>query len=242
MTEALYDNIAAWYDKTISSASPVYDVVLPSLFALLGDIQGQRVCDLACGQGEVTRALARRGAEMVGVDVSAKLLAIAQQEEKTKPLGVTYRLDNAETLATMADSTFQGVLCNLALMDIADLAATCQAVWRVLIPSGWFVFSITHPCFQAPHAAWRTKPDGSMSREIDTYFAEGHWRSNYAAGVRGQVGAHHRTVSTYINTLLETGFSIKQVVEPQATGQTAERKPEYAVVPAFMIVRCQKDT
>jgi len=240
MNKALYDNIAAWYDATMRAESPVQAVTLPTLFDLLGDLHGQRLCDLACGQGYVTRQLAQRGADVVGIDLSAKLLAIARQEEATNPLGITYQVDDAETLATLAGNAFDGVVCHLALMDIPDLPATLQAVWRVLRPAGWFVFSITHPCFEAPHAAWITKADGQIGREITTYFAEGHWRSSNPTGVRSQVGAHHRTLSTYINTLLETGFSLTRLVEPQATAQTAERKPEYAVVPAFMILRAEK--
>lgn len=238
--EAVYDEIADWYDDHVRSTSLIDDLLLPDLFDLLGNIQTLRICDLACGQGHLARKLARRGAKVVGVDLSVKLLALAGGYETQNPVGVTYILDNAETLSSLAGETFDGVVCHLALMDIENLSATFQVIWRILRPAGWFAFSITHPCFQAPHAAWITQPDGSASREISHYFEEGFWRSRAPQGVRGQVGAYHRRLSTYFNTLAQTGFRLEKMIEPRAPGRVATRIPGYATVPAFLLVRCKK--
>jgi hypothetical protein len=128
----------------------------------------------------------------------------------------------------------------MALMDIPDLAATYQAIHRVLRAGGWFVFSITHPCFQSPHAQWIPSDDGTVSRRIVTYFEEGFWRSGNPDGVRGKVGAYHRTLSSYLNELLRTGFDLARIVEPRGAGPILDRVPGYAVAPAFMMIRCQK--
>jgi ubiquinone/menaquinone biosynthesis C-methylase UbiE len=233
-----YDTIAPWYDSLVRSDSLAGDRMLHHLLALVGPVHGQQVCDLACGQGHVTRELARRGAHVVGVDLSSELIAIARRDEASAPLGITYLVDDATSLAALADAGFSGVVCNLALMDIPDLAATFRTVWRILRPAGWFAFAITHPCFEAPHAQWRTNPDGATSREIFTYFTEGFWRSSNPQGVRGHVGAHHRTLTTYVNTLVETGFAIERMAEPQVTG--AVREPGYRVIPPWLHVRCVK--
>ena len=240
MKHPRYDAIAEWYDATIRDAQFAGDLVLSHVFDLIGDIAGRSVCDLGCGQGRVTRELARRGASVVGIDLSSQLINIAQRDEDAQPLGITYIVDDAECLATIDDAMFDGVICNLALMDIPDLAATLETVQRVLRPSGWFVFSITHPCFEAPHAEWRTRDDGTISREISIYFEEGLWFSRNSRGVRGQVGAQHRMLATYLNTLAQSGFVLEQLVEPRATAATNASVPGYRVVPPFMLIRCIK--
>ena len=55
-----YDDIAEWYDKWVGSRSMSEDAYFPAVEALLGDVVGRRLCDLACGQGRVARHLEHR--------------------------------------------------------------------------------------------------------------------------------------------------------------------------------------
>jgi SAM-dependent methyltransferase len=65
----------------------------------------------------------------------------------------------------LATSAFDGVLCHLALMDIADLASCVAGIARILRPGGWFAFAITHPYFKAPATGEITDHvDGSVRR------------------------------------------------------------------------------
>jgi ubiquinone/menaquinone biosynthesis C-methylase UbiE len=240
VTTSSYDQIATWYDESVRNGSLFHDLVVPGIFTLLGDIAGQHICDLACGQGILTRQLAQRGATVVGIDLSQQLLQIARQNEAQQPSGIVYLHDDAQELYTVADASFDGVLCNVALMDIPDLAAIFRAVQRILRPTGWFVCSITHPCFQTPLSSWLSEQDGAVSRAVRGYFEEKFWRSDNPHGVRGQVGAYHRTLSTFINTLVAAGLAIERVVEPQATRDIARRVPGYKEVPAMLLIRCRK--
>jgi SAM-dependent methyltransferase len=231
---AAYDMIAEWYDESVgtagSSADPVVDVVL----ALAGEVAGLRVCDLACGQGLVARQLARRGAKVVGIDLSVRLLQIARGYEAVEPLGIVYVQGDAQALTALEDQSFDGLTCNLALMDIPDLPAALATVRRVLRPEGWFVFSITHPCFQLP----RGRVEGEDGAEDEPgYFSEGFWRSDYPEGVRGKVGAHHRTLSTYLNALGAASLALTRIVEPQPVSGAPGTSP----VPKFLIVRCRRE-
>ena len=240
MTVSAYDEIAEWYDDSVNAGSLLHDLVLPTLVDLIGNVEGLRICDLACGQGVVARHLAKSGAAVVGVDTSARLLDIAQRYEAEGPLGIVYRHDDAQRLATLPDAAFDGVVCSMALMDIPDVAATFRAVQRILRSNGWFVFSITHPCFQTPTSTWTEKADGTVWREVRGYFREVFWRSNNRSGVRGQVGAYHRMLSTYVNGLVEAGLCLERLCEPRASGHIAERVPGYGEVPAILVVRCRK--
>lgn len=235
-----YDAIAEWYEESFVGGSPVHALAIPAMRELIGPIAGQVVCDLACGQGILARELATCSAVVTGIDLSPRLLAIAERYEKAEPLGIHYTVGNAESLDAVSDRTFDGVACCLALMDIANLEACLRTVARILRPQGWFVFAITHPCFQMPDARWTGTADGPVKREVGGYFHERHWCSENPHGVRGQVGAHHRTLSTYINALSSSGLMIEAMREPQAQEEVARRVPGYYEVPAVLVVRCRK--
>lgn len=238
---APYDAIAAWYDGMVESGSLPHSVALDAIDDLIGDrLEGWDLCGLACGQGVITRHLAQRGARVTGIDVSARLLEIARRVEVTYGDGITYVEDDARTLATQPDARFDGVVCNLALMDISDLTAVYGAVGRVLRPAGWFLISVTHPCFEPPHAEWLTDESGRSRRVVGGYFSEGFWRSTYREGVRGKVGAYHRTLSTYLNGLIDTGFAIEHLTEPTGTGPARDIRPGAGEVPWLLVVLCRK--
>jgi 2-polyprenyl-3-methyl-5-hydroxy-6-metoxy-1,4-benzoquinol methylase len=243
MTDAAYDAIAEWYDDYVRTEPLLYEVVLPSALHLMeetGSLDGAIICDLACGQGVVARELALRGAYVTGIDISERLLTLARSLPVAAPHAISWRLDDAQIGRTLADSSFAGVVCNMALMDIPDLAAVLRTVARILRPGGWFVFSITHPCIQAPHSSWTTRPDGTVARESGDYFAEGFWRPEGAPGVRGRVGAHHRTLSSYLNALIDVGLTIDRLIEPAATKSLIQKASGYRSLPPALLVRCRK--
>jgi ubiquinone/menaquinone biosynthesis C-methylase UbiE len=234
-----YDDIAAWYDTWADSGSMRDDPFFPSAEALMGEIDGQRICDLACGQGRVARHLAAQGAHVVGIDLSVRLLEIARHHEQTTPRGIDYLHADARNLPGIPDGTFDGVLCFMALMDIADLVPALTSVARVLRPGGWFVFAIIHPCYNPPPSGEMETPAGVV-RTVSGYFDEGFWRSDARTGPPGKVGAYHRTLSTYVNALTDAGLTLERMREPRATNGFAERRPVWAQVPAVLVVRCTK--
>src|ERR1700730_14858208 len=162
-----YDRIATWYDEGIRRGGSIHDLVLPGLLELIGNIRGREICDLACGQGVLARHLAGQGATVVGVDVSLELLKIAQREEQSETLGFTYLQGDAQHLYRLADASFDGVVCNLALMDIADLPRASYTIQRILRPGGWFVFAIIHPC--APVSSF----EGPLLSSFPDFFVTG---------------------------------------------------------------------
>ena len=221
--------------------APFHEWIIPIVLDLAGGVRGLRVLDLACGQGIVARRLADWGASVVGVDVSKRLLEKARRYEREELRGISYLPDDARTLHGLEDAGFDGVVCNMSLMDISDLGATLRAVSRVLRPGGWFVFSVVHPICQTPGSPWWVEEDGKIiGVEVRDYFAEGHWRRGNPEGIRGKLGAHHRTLGTYVNELSRSGLSLERLLEPGATGRYAEVAPVHEKVPAALIARCVK--
>jgi len=208
-----YDDVADWYDSVMRAGNIVQDAAVQALHDLAGNVKNLRICDLACGQGYAARSFADCGASVVGVDISSKLLDIARSEERTVCRGIEYAEMNAESLAGLPAESFDGVICNMALMDIGDLGAASASTQRVLRTGGWFVFSIMHPCFQTPKSAWISEAD-KEGRLVRAYYEEGYWYSS-KSGMRGRVGAVHRTLSTYFNTIRAAGFVLEAVSEPR---------------------------
>lgn len=239
MSQAFYDGIARWYDTYLRENVLYREMLLPTLLSLIGDIQGQDICDLACGQGWIARELAQRGAQVTGMDLSAQLLALAREYEEQKPLGITYMQGDVQRADVLTDQRFDGCVCMWSLVDIPDLSAVFQAVWQLLKPQGWLIFAITHPCFETPHAQWISLDDGSTARAIKGYFREGFWQST-SDGVRGRVGAYHRTLSAYLNTLTASGFVFEQMREPTATSERAGQETGSQEVPSLLFIRAHK--
>jgi SAM-dependent methyltransferase len=200
-----YDEHAAWFVSYSQDWTPTSSSHLPVT------LEGARVLDLACGWGPLSRDLAERGAVVTGVELSEPLLEQARALETDRNHRIRYLRGDATTLAWWDEQPFDGVVCNMALMDIDDLDAATATIHEVLRPGGWFNVSLHHPCF--PGAA---TPDGdalpSWSPEHG-YGAEGWWTTE-STGVRGHVGAQHRKLSTYLNSFLRVGLEFTGFVEP----------------------------
>lgn len=239
MAVSVYDEIAEWYDQWLGPEPVAADPLFPVVEALLGEVEGLRICDLACGQGRVARHLAERGAQVIGVDISRKLIEIGRRREDTRSRRVAYVQADAQGLDCIAESTFDGVICYLALMDIPVLEPAVRGIARVLRPGGWLVFAILHPCYNPPRSGELVTSEG-LFRTVAGYWDEGYWRSEARTGPPGKVGSFHRTLSTYLNALTDAGLTIERTAEPPARGRMAEHRPVWLHVPAFLIVRCRK--
>ena len=236
MPAARYDAIADFYCEHWATTD---DPGTGALLDLAGPVAGLRVLDVACGHGRLSRELALRGAQVTGVDISAALLGRAAEMEQDSPLGISY----ARADVTAADALRQGrfesrsfdlAVCNFGLSDIDDLSPAIATVSAALRPGGWFVFTILHPCFGGA-----TDISGSWPRG-GRYYDEGRWTpADGKSGLRRQVGASHRMLSTYLNTLREHDLWLDHVAEPEPEpgwdpAHGADRQP------VFLAARCRK--
>lgn len=240
MARTIYDENVEFYlnfiDRELAKPRGLHPTICNRLVELMGDrILGGTVCDLCCGEGYLSRLLAARGTpEVTGIDASEELVGVARTRSQAS--NVRFRVDDAQVLSTVDDDTFDIVLSQMAVMDIADHRAMFKAVGRVLKTGGTFGFSLLHPCFHAPfrypdEVPFLENERGEPSaRVVQRYGTEGHWTSG-GNGVRGTVGAYHRTLSTLVNDLLAAGFTLERLDEPlvPAAGLFAE-------VPAALIV------
>ncbi len=229
MAHARYDDAAAYYVAHFNSTD---DAVSLALLSLLGTVTGLRILDVACGHGRVTRELARRGGDVLGIDISANLISEARKAERHEHLGIRYINADIAQPGVLRAAAFDAAACSFGLSDIDDLDHAIAAVSAALRPGGRFVFSILHPCFAGGKdisASW--SPAGS-------YYDEGRWIAESARStLRRQVGASHRTLSTSLNALRAHDLWLEQIAEPLPSSDwdpahDADRKPVHLVVRA----------
>ncbi len=107
---------------------------------------GERVLDVACGTGFVARLAAERvrpGGAVAGLDLNPGMLAVARSATPAE-LSIDWYESQAESIP-LADGTFDVVLCQLGLQFMSDKAAALREMWRVLVPNGRLLLSVTGP-------------------------------------------------------------------------------------------------
>jgi len=226
MVRARYDAAADFYVRGFASAD---DPASLALLDMLGTVAGLRVLDVACGHGRITRELARRGASVVGIDISGALISKAVETEQNEPLGICYVREDVTTADFLGNGDFDAVACNFGLSDIDDLDAAVTAISGALRPGGSFAFSILHPRFGGGRdisGAWPA---------AGSYYQEGRWTAQDSrSALRRQVGASHRMLSSYFAALRRHGLWLDQLAEPLPKpdwdpAHDADRKPVFLV-------------
>lgn len=139
------------------------------------------------------------------------------------------------------DNTFDIVLSSLAFHYVKDFEILVSRISRWTVQGGNFVFSAEHPVFTASGSQdWYYDAEGNILHfPVDNYYYEGE-REAVFLGER--VIKYHRTLTTYLNTLLVNGFELRNIIEPQPpeemlgiTGMKDEmRRPMMVIVSAFL--------
>lgn len=105
-------------------------------------LKGIDALDVGCGGGILADAMARKGAQVLGIDLSTKALRVAQLHAlEAQTRDVQYREISAEALATEQPQSFDLVTCMEMLEHVPDPASVVRACARMVRPGGWVFFS-----------------------------------------------------------------------------------------------------
>ncbi len=111
----------------------------------LASLPGKRVVDVGCGGGILADAMARRGAEVLGIDLAGKALKVAQLHaiEAATPR-IEYREVDIESLAREQPASFDVLACMEMLEHVPEPESVVDACGKLLKPGGWAFFSTIH--------------------------------------------------------------------------------------------------
>lgn len=211
-----WGKVAAWYDALLEKDDDTYQsrVILPNLTRAMNIRKGERVLDLACGQGFFARALHLAGAEVAGADISSELIALAKQQS---PKEIRYFVRSAEDLAVFRDNYFEKIAIVLALQNIEAPHKVFKECVRILAPKGRLYLVLNHPAFRIPKASsWSFDEESKAQyRRIDRYMSESKAVIDMNPGRPGNTTtvSFHRPIQYYFKALANAGFAVARLEE-----------------------------
>ena len=249
------NNAEAWTVQSRAGHDKYRDVLnTPAFLDMLPPVFGLKGLDLGCGEGTNTRAVARLGARMVGIDIAPTFIGYARETEARDPLGIEYLLGDGEKMPFEAES-FDFVTAFMSLMDMANQQKVLRNVAHILRPGGFLQFSILHPCFVPPtRRNIRDAAGNPVAVEVADYFEEANgtierWMfSSIPKEEREKlepfsVPRFHRTLTSWVSMIVAAELVIESFGEPRASEEIARAEPIVAdtrVAPIFLHVRARK--
>ena len=230
-------------------------LVRPAVERLLGSVAGSRVLDVACGNGLFARRLAELGARVTATDVSEPMLEHARRRDSAQAAGIEYLAcdaTDATALLALGEGTFDAVVCNMALMDMAEIAPLASALPGLLAPGGRFVFSVTHPCFnrlglrfvaEAEYDAG--EPVARRGVLITRYLTP---ETGEGVAIDGQPVNHlyfDRPLSALLRPFLDAGLALDALEEPAFPAGEEEAGLSWAglpEIPPVLVVRLRQQS
>ena len=235
----LWDEHAQWWiDGFTDGADPEYvEQIIP---LAVEELAGRhKILDLGCGDGQIARALAAQGSDVLGVDPTQLHIDVAIERGG----GPRYLLGGATNIPA-DDESFDAVVACLVFEHIDQMDEAMTEVARVLKPNGQFSFFLNHPLLQTPGSGWI---DDHIIDPPEQYWRIGPYlvETESIEEVEKDVYIRfiHRPLSRYVNALLANGMSLERMVEPSPPAGFLARAPEYALahtVPRLLYLRSTK--
>lgn len=229
-TKQVYnDNAEKWLRLGPTSLSDF--TARAALFDACGDVNGQSVLDLGCGEGYCARELKRRGAgNYVGVDLSANMIEAAKVQDAKDGFGIDYRTANVVDYEPGREFKLCIAVFLFNYLTRADMNSVLATVHAALAPGGRFVFSVPHPFFpflrteKAPPFYFDSKGKNYFA-DVDQQFEGNIWKQD---GEPLPVQCVHKTFADYFDGLRAAGFTqLPDVTELTVTPKIADTNPDF---------------
>lgn len=244
--ETSWDKVSGWYSELLEDENTYQaQVILPNLRRLLNLQKGEKVLDLACGNGYFSKEFAKT-AKVVGVDISRGLVETAR---KNVPSG-NFFVSPADKLDFLNDKSISQIVVVLAIQNIENPHLVFKECARVLKPGGSLHLVLNHPAFRIPKkSGWGWDNElKAQYRRIDGYLSESKEKIQMHPGSAPSVHTYsfHRPLQYFFKTLSNQKFYVNRLEEwasnrksqdgPRAKAENTARKE----IPIFMYLEAIK--
>jgi 2-polyprenyl-3-methyl-5-hydroxy-6-metoxy-1,4-benzoquinol methylase len=223
-TRQAWNENAAFWDARMGEGNDFVEVLTwPATERMLKLEPGERVLDIACGNGLTSRRMAAMGAEVVATDFSEEMIAHACRRTTEADGRLTFDVLDAtdeQALLALGEGQFDAALCHMALFDMAEIDPLMRSLGRLLHPGGRFVFSVLHPCFNNPHMVQMAEMEDREGEIVTVYSIKvfGYMTPSVAKGAAssGQPRPHlyfHRPLQVLFGAGLGAGFVLDDLEE-----------------------------
>ncbi|MGH2560564.1 MAG: class I SAM-dependent methyltransferase [Thermomicrobiales bacterium] len=244
-TRAIWDGNADWWADYIGEGNQFQlEIANPPTERLLALRPGERVLDVACGNGPFSRRMAKAGAEVVAFDFSERFIARARQRSAETGDQIEYHVLDATDearLLTLGERRFDAAVCNQALMDMTTIEPLLGALARLLKVGGRFVFSVPHPCFHSTATRMVAEREDRAGELVTTYAVKVFDYLGLAPtkglGIIGQPQPHYyfdRPLTVLFGSCFAAGFALDGLEEPiDPTGPDPSRPFSFQNMPGI---------
>jgi len=222
-TRQAWNQNAAFWDLRMGEGNHFVEVLIwPATQRLLNLQPGERILDVACGNGLYSRRLVAMGAEVVAFDFSEELVARARARTADQQAIIYHVLDatDEEALLDLGRAHFDAALCQMALFDMAEVRPLFHALGKLLRPGGRFVFSVLHPCFNSAHMTQVAEREDLAGELVTRYSVKvfGYMTPtvSHSAAMTGQPTPHllfHRPLQVLLGAAFDSGFVLDGLEE-----------------------------
>ncbi|MBM3496607.1 MAG: class I SAM-dependent methyltransferase [Armatimonadetes bacterium] len=251
----VWDANALWWDDRIGDGNDFQTLLIePATERLLAVAIGDVILDVACGAGRFARRMAELGARVVAFDQTAPFIERAR--ERTPPgAAITYHmLDAAQSDALVASvgGPFDKAVCTMAMMDMPEITPLADALTRLLVPGGAFVFSVTHPCFNmaAIQRFAEMHEDETGRHVVRTGVKVTEYHTPFVRQTEGIIGQpvpqhhFHRPLHVLLAPFLAAGFVVDGIEEPAlpvgSSATAGVRWSDMPEIPPILVIRMRR--
>jgi SAM-dependent methyltransferase len=192
------------------------------------------VLDAGCGTGVLTGALGSHGRIVVGIDPSAKSIAVAKDHFGDV---ANFQVSTLEEYAQLNQSSVELVIANMVLMDVINLSAFVHAIGKVLRQRGALVFSITHPWFWPSYYGYAEEDWFHYEKEL---IIESPFRISAQEDCTLQSTHVHRPLGMYLQAFSKVGLTLQELREPMPSPEVEAKYPKPWKVPRYLIGLCRR--
>ncbi|MET0400800.1 MAG: class I SAM-dependent methyltransferase [Cystobacter sp.] len=150
-----YDAVGNKYEQ-FKDTAPLPIPERHTFLKLVGNLEGQRALDLACGAGYYTRLLKQQGArDVMGVDISPEMVALARRREEEAPRGLRFQVSDAARLPVLGGFELVTAIYLLNYAHTRDeLVSMCRGAHANLVEGGRFIAFTIEPRFCLAKSNW----------------------------------------------------------------------------------------